>query len=485
MKNLLKKFFSKPTPLKRIMAGALIGLIFTFIIIILYFTGAFKELEFIFMDFRTTTFTDIDAVKTRRAEDTLAYEDINIKDKYKVNTDDFVIDGNLIYLLIDDTSLLQLEKNDQLIYPWPRDIWAHVSNFLYASEIKSLVYDLSFLQGHSKYDEYGKINKEWSKDREFAEVLYNFNDTTLAATFTRKVAEDQFAQDIKNAQNYFADGLYIDALIELVLAYFNTDSEEEKEFTKNLYNELQEKLKKIDEEKGIERNYRSFQERYEYEKSERENVTEKISKYRIANFESDNSVVIDTALDVEPPMDVLIGNPKEKGATDSIGDVKLFPDQDGVARKIPTIVEYNGQYFPSLALAGVIEALQFDISRIKIKIEDKMMYIGNEEEAKANYPLLKDELLNKFNEFKPIANQPLNQTFDNIILFLNSVDYTNKNSLNYIEELLKNIERDIEKLKMLNKFMNAYSDYVNIDNAKSPEAKKNIVDNFELMLNET
>lgn len=47
-------------------------------------------------------------------------------------------------------------------------------------------------------------------------------------------------------------------------------------------------------------------------------------------------------------------------ATPYLGFLNASPDRDGMLRKVPLIIEYEGQFYPSLALATVMKVLQID-----------------------------------------------------------------------------------------------------------------------------
>lgn len=478
MKKLLNKIFSSPTPLKRILIGIAIGLIFSGIISLLYIGGGFDSLEYIFTDFRTTSFTNYKKIKTRQIKSVIETDELDINNKYKIDSSNTVIEGDLIYILVDDKSINQFEKHDKLSYPWPRYIWGEMAKFLYASGIKSLVYDISFFDSHPEKTSGGLIDKNWLWDKELADTLYKFNDTALATAFTRSFEKDQFATDIKQAQTIFSNGSYTDALFKLALSYFNTNDKIEQETAKNLYYYLQEKLKEIDKEKEIVREYKKFEERVNYIKDLRNEKSNEISKYRLYNFETDDSVKIDKALDVEQPIKLLLGEPYNYGPANSLGDVKVMFDDDGVARRTVVVVEYDGCYYPSLALAGVMEALKFDPSIINIKIIKKKLYLGNKKEARKLFLQYLDNLKILVNDFDKLASEDLKKSLNNIITVFSNIDIEKEIPVENIEELLKDTEREFAKFEMLINLMGAYISFKNNTN-------ENTVKNFAIFLRET
>lgn len=483
MRKLIDNIFSTPTPLKRIVIGAIVGLFFALVVMILYLLGVLDELEYIFVDFRTTEFTNrskfnTDEVKTQIDSEFIDKLDIDKKYKLKeTKSDSFTIQGDLIYLVVDDASLKQLEINDGLAYPWPRSVWANVTSFLYASEIKSLVYDISFFQSRGGND---------TSDEKFRDALNSFNDTVLATAFTFKEAEDQFTHDIIQSQVLFKKGLYGEAFQTLALAY-STAPTEEKETAVKLYNQMKNELEELDKEKGIKREIKTFEEEYAFIKKNKENISDKISKYRIHNFKNDGSVKIDSALNVETPMDLLLGKPYTEGPTDSLGDVKLVQDSDGVSRRTVTVVEYNGNYYPSLSLAGVLEGLKFDLEKVNIEIKNKKLYVGNKEKARNDFNLYKERFKEISNDFiKNKMNKEFNLSLKNLNLILNAVDISKDVPINEIESLLFLMEKDFNKLDMLKKLADAYI-YFNLEAQEKIEAKntimKKIIGDYNIKLN--
>jgi class 3 adenylate cyclase/CHASE2 domain-containing sensor protein len=458
MKKITDKIFSNPTPLKRLLIGGIFGAFFGLVIAVLYMLHVFDSLEYLIEDLRTTSFTNYSKIETRDIKSQVNLQGLDIPAKYKIPEEKQVFEGDIIYLSIDDASLEQLEIHDGLSYPWPRSVWAEAVEFLYASDIKSLVFDISFFQGHPKTEPgSSQITKEWQSDERFSDTLARFDDTVLATAFTRSVGSDQFASTVQNAQLTFSEGWYQEAFISLTLAYYNSKSEYERVIAKNVYNRLLDTLKEKIEKEKLDIKYNSFEKQLEYVRNNRENLSKKISKYRLKNFVTDGSVKIDNALNVEPPMDLLIGEPYTYGPSDSLGDVKLTPDSDGVARRTVSVVEFGGNYYPSLTLAGVMESLKFDNDFVNIYIKDKDLYLGDKEKAIIQFNQSTDELKENINSIKSLYEQEkLNTSLDNLLTIINSIDINQENPFPEIEEFINRNERDFARLDMLKKLTDAY-----------------------------
>lgn len=455
----LNKIFSNPTPLKRILIGGIVGLFFGLILVFFYMFGTFEELELLLSDFRTVNFTDKSTVNTKLVENSMGTEQIDISDEYKIKEDREVLDGDIIYMLVDDTSLNQIEEIDGHAYPWPRSVWGEMTNFLYASNIKSLVYDISFFQGHTKYDRNGEVNQDYINDEKFANTLKKYNDTVLATAFLRSAGKNQFKEHITKAQELFADGLFKDALQRIIFAYISATNDKEEATAEKLFDGFIKEIKEYDKENGINRTYANFKDEVSKLKKAREETNKKLSKFIIKNMKTDDSVIIEPAVDVEEPMNMLLGKPYSYGPANTLGDVKLINDTDGVARRTPLITYYEGNYYPSLTLAGVMEALKFDPSIIEMEIKDQKLYLGNKEKARKDFPEYKNKLKEKIKEFDYIITEELEETLTNITKMLDSVDINKDVPVSDIEQFLRNTERDFAKIDMLFVLMQGYIDF--------------------------
>jgi len=90
---------------------------------------------------------------------------------------------NIVLLSIDDNSLEILE-NQYGRYPWSRDIYAKVINYLESGKVDSVIFDLMFIGNHKGFE---------NNDRELAATIGKYNNVYTAMNFDNS--------DIYNAPN--------------------------------------------------------------------------------------------------------------------------------------------------------------------------------------------------------------------------------------------------------------------------------------------
>lgn len=84
-------------------------------------------------------------------------------------------DKKIVIVAIDDYSRQEIAKNPQLdlgSWPWRRDIWADVTDFIEKGEPKAILFDLIF----------NDLNENSWNDRRFAQSLRKYNNIVLATT---------------------------------------------------------------------------------------------------------------------------------------------------------------------------------------------------------------------------------------------------------------------------------------------------------------
>lgn len=84
-------------------------------------------------------------------------------------------DKNIVLVVIDDYSRKEIAKNPQLdlgSFPWRRDVWAGVVDFIEKGEPKAILLDLVF----------NELNENSWNDRRFAQVLRKYNNVVLATS---------------------------------------------------------------------------------------------------------------------------------------------------------------------------------------------------------------------------------------------------------------------------------------------------------------
>lgn len=84
-------------------------------------------------------------------------------------------DKNIVIITLDDYSRREIAKNPQLnlgSFPWRRDVWAGVVDFIEKGEPKAILFDLIFTE----------LNENTWNDRKFAQTLRKNNNVVLATS---------------------------------------------------------------------------------------------------------------------------------------------------------------------------------------------------------------------------------------------------------------------------------------------------------------
>lgn len=84
-------------------------------------------------------------------------------------------DKNIVIVAIDDYSKVELSKNPKIdpgSWPWQRNVWAGVVNFIEQGHPKAILFDLVF----------NSINANSSNDKQFAQELARYNNVVLATS---------------------------------------------------------------------------------------------------------------------------------------------------------------------------------------------------------------------------------------------------------------------------------------------------------------
>lgn len=116
-------------------------------------TSLFQRLELITYDIRAKIATD--------------YGPFNKRFKHA--------DKKIVIIAIDDYSRKEIAKNPQLdldSFPWRRDVWAGVVDFIEKGEPKAILFDLVF----------NELNENSWNDRRFAQELRKYNNVVLATS---------------------------------------------------------------------------------------------------------------------------------------------------------------------------------------------------------------------------------------------------------------------------------------------------------------
>lgn len=84
-------------------------------------------------------------------------------------------DKNIVIVSLDDYSRREIAKNPQLnlgSFPWRRDVWAGVVDFVEKGEPKAILFDLIFTE----------LNENSWNDRKFAQTLHKYDNVVLATS---------------------------------------------------------------------------------------------------------------------------------------------------------------------------------------------------------------------------------------------------------------------------------------------------------------
>lgn len=130
-----------------------LGIAVAVVIIQLLFTPAFDQLELITYDLRAK----------------LAIDSGPFSKKFRH------ADQNIVIITVDDYSKNEIAKNPQLnlgSWPWRRDVWAEVVNFVEKGKPKAILFDIIF----------SSINSSFSYDNELANTFQKYNNIVLATS---------------------------------------------------------------------------------------------------------------------------------------------------------------------------------------------------------------------------------------------------------------------------------------------------------------
>lgn len=84
-------------------------------------------------------------------------------------------DKNIVIVTLDDYSRMELARNPQLnlgSFPWPRDVWAGITEFIEKGKPKALLFDFLFTE----------LNANIKNDEKFAQILNKYNNVVLATS---------------------------------------------------------------------------------------------------------------------------------------------------------------------------------------------------------------------------------------------------------------------------------------------------------------
>ena len=139
-----------------------------------------------------------------------------------------------------------------------------------------------------------------------------------------------------------------------------------------------------------------------------------------------------------------------------VGYVNIFPDNDGVIRKIPLVGIYNGKYIPSFALAVFNEFLECDFSKIEIFRNKIIVHkINNTTEIDIPIDDNGDFIINYYGQYSPIN-------------YLNSYSISNmlESDINVVKKQLKGrigilsdisaVGKDLSKTPLENRFPTSF-----------------------------
>ena len=269
--NQKKSFFSGHTKQKKIVLALIFALFLAAILSVFYSLGVFKSLEFISADWRRNSLSP-----------------------FKLNPKSFPGSADKIVYIDVDQGSLDAAMTDGISWPWPRDGYALVLEYVQYGGAKAVVFDMFM---HSPMD----------GDEMFADFLGNYKNVVFPMMFRNP--------DIPGNQDF-----------ELIV---NRDME----------------------------------------------------KYAL-DFETDNSVV-HRSLGVASLLPTGLVNENIQWAGDAY-IIRVGADLNHTRQNGP-VIEYNGRYYPSLALAGILAAK----GTKKVRIQNKKLIIS-ENTDKTVIPLNKN-----------------------------------------------------------------------------------------------
>ena len=103
-------------------------------------------------------------------------------------------------------------------------------------------------------------------------------------------------------------------------------------------------------------------------------------------------VEVDKKINTYRAKDMLCNNNILQSSTENFGFINATPDKDGMFRRLPTLIEHNGNYFTNLGLSTIFStgiynkyALSKDKLGVKAKLKNKEFYVDKNANALLNF----------------------------------------------------------------------------------------------------
>lgn len=159
------------------------GIVLLIVVIQLLFTPVFEPLELVSYDLRAQLKPYLEIFCSRHSNENIKYHPKNL-------------DKNIVVVAIDDYSDNEIAKNPQLnlsSWPWRRDVWADVVNFIEEGKPKAILFDLIF----------NGLNSTFSNDAKLASTFKKYDNIVIATSLNHpKRLVDKFGNS-EVINNYF------------------------------------------------------------------------------------------------------------------------------------------------------------------------------------------------------------------------------------------------------------------------------------------
>lgn len=150
------------------------GIVLLIVVIQLLFTSVFEQLELVSYDLRAQLATD--------------YGPFTKRFKH--------VDPNIVVIAVDDYSRNEIANNPQLnlgSWPWRRDVWAEVVNFVEKGKPKAILFDIIF----------NDVNSKFSYDARLADTFRKYDNIVIATSLNHpKFLVEKFGNS-EVINNYF------------------------------------------------------------------------------------------------------------------------------------------------------------------------------------------------------------------------------------------------------------------------------------------
>lgn len=152
----------------------ILGIVLTVIVIQFLFTPVFEQMELVSYDLRAKMATDFGPFSGKFQH----------------------ADQNIVIVAIDDYSRNEIANNPQLnlgSWPWRRDVWAEVVNFIEKGKPKAILFDIIF----------NSVNSSFSYDSELSNTFRKYDNIVIATSLNNPKSVRDKADNKEVLNNYF------------------------------------------------------------------------------------------------------------------------------------------------------------------------------------------------------------------------------------------------------------------------------------------